>query len=150
MTRYIANEIRKIPELELMGTPEVSIVAFTSSHFNILNLMDDMAERGWHLNALQNPSGVHIAVTKLHTQKGVAERFVIDIKETVASIMKRSDRKLGKVASIYCSKQGVPDKSLIVDTVYAFLDTNLSTKESINGSTNGVSKQKAAKSGKHE
>lgn len=158
MTRYIAGEIRKIPELELMGEPEVSVVAFTSSHFNILNLMDDMGERGWHLNALQHPSGIHIAVTKLHTQPGVKERFVKDVREAVANLMKRSDRKLGKYAAIYCSKAGVPDKNLIADAVYAFLESNLSTKEAETSTaaaaavtqTNGKVKNGKVKNGKHE
>lgn len=148
-TRFIADEIRKIPELELMAEPEVSVVSFTSSHFNILRLTDEMGERGWLLSALQNPTGIHIAVTKLHTQAGVAQRLVKDLSECVASIMKLKDRKLGKVAAIYCSKQSVPDKSLITDVVYAFLDVNLSTDEHDPTTANGHSK-KAIKNGKHE
>lgn len=141
-TRYISNELKKIPEIELMCEPEVSIVAFNSSHFNILRLLDDMAARGWHLNALQNPSGIHIAVTKLHTGKGTAERFVKDVKETVKDIMSRDDRKLGKVAAIYCSTQGIPDKSLIADVAFMFLDACYNTKNKI---VNGI-----VKNGKHD
>ena len=40
-----------------MSEPEVSVVAFESSEFNILRVLDDMAAKGWHLNALQTPSG---------------------------------------------------------------------------------------------
>lgn len=148
-TRYITNEIRKIPELELMGEPDVSVVALTSSHFNILRLMDDLSEHGWVLNALQNPTGIHLAVTRLHTQAGVAQRFVRDLKESVAKIMKQPDRKLGKVAAIYCSKQSVPDKSLIADIVNLFMDTNLSTKDA-NANANGHANGKTVKNGKHE
>lgn len=132
--------MRKIPELQLMSEPEVSIVAFTSSQFNILHLLDDMAVRGWHLNALQNPTGIHIAVTKLQTPSGVAQRFVKDMKECVSEIMKRDDRKLGKVAAIYCSTQSVPDKSLITDVAFMFLDACYNTsdkKTSTNGLSNG-------------
>lgn len=149
-TRYITDEIRKIPELELMGEPEVSVVALTSSHFNILRLMDDLNEQGWVLNALQNPTGIHLAVTRLHTQAGVAQRFVRDLKESVAKIMKQPDRKLGKVAAIYCSKQSVPDKSLIADLINLFMDTNLSTKEVNVNYANGHANGKTVKSGKHE
>jgi sphinganine-1-phosphate aldolase len=56
-TRYIRDEIKTINELSLLCQPEVSVVAFNSSKFNILNLYDDMASKGWHLNAIQNPSG---------------------------------------------------------------------------------------------
>jgi hypothetical protein len=33
----------------------------------------------------------------LHTKKGVAEKFVADLKEAVARIMTQKDRKLGKI-----------------------------------------------------
>lgn len=79
-----------------MCEPEVSVVAFDSTEFNILNLLDEMTNRGWHLNALQNPTGIHIAVTKLQTEPGVAEKLVKDLRESVKDIMGRTDRKMGK------------------------------------------------------
>lgn len=136
-TKYITEEIKTIKELKLMGQPDVSVVAFESNDFNIFRLLDEMTTKGWHLNALQNPAGVHIAVTKLHTQAGVAERFVKDIKESVMGIMSKDDRKLGKVAAIYCSTQGIPDKSLIADVAYLFLDACYSTKDKKVNEKNG-------------
>jgi hypothetical protein len=40
-----------------MCEPDVSVVAFDSNDFNILKLHDEMTEKGWSLNALQNPTG---------------------------------------------------------------------------------------------
>jgi hypothetical protein len=40
-----------------MCEPDVSVIAFDSQEFNILRLLDEMADKGWHLNAIQNPSG---------------------------------------------------------------------------------------------
>lgn len=128
-TRYITEQIRTIKELRLLCEPDVSVIGFDSTDFNIFNLLDEMTTKGWHLNALQNPSGVHIAVTKLHTRPGVKERFVEDLKKSVKDIMSRDDRKLGKVAAIYCSTQGIPDKSIIADVAYLFLDACYSTKD---------------------
>ncbi len=42
---------------------------------------------------------IHIAVTKLHTKPGVAEKFVVDLKECVRDIIGREDRQLGKTVS---------------------------------------------------
>ncbi len=42
---------------------------------------------------------IHIAVTKLHTQQGVAEKFINDIKKSVTNIMSQPDRKLGKTVN---------------------------------------------------
>jgi sphinganine-1-phosphate aldolase len=64
--RAIASAVpREVPELRVMGSPPASVVAFESvdPHVNILEVGDRMSRRGWHLNALQNPPGLHIACT---------------------------------------------------------------------------------------
>lgn len=44
------------------------------------------------------PHSIHICVTVLHTQQGVADRFIRDVKEQVAIIMKNPKEKTtGKV-----------------------------------------------------
>ena len=55
----------EIPELYVLGTPPASVVAFGSAttDVNIHAVGDAMSARGWHLNALVNPPGLHIAVT---------------------------------------------------------------------------------------
>jgi hypothetical protein len=83
-----------------MCEPEVSVIAFDSVEFNVLNVADEMTSRGWHLNALQNPSGIHIAVTKMHTLPGVATRFVNDLRESVKVVMSRDDKLMGKTVRI--------------------------------------------------
>jgi sphinganine-1-phosphate aldolase len=82
-----------------MNEPEVSVVAFDSDEFNILHVLDEMSNRGWHLNALQHPVGMHIAVTKMHTGPGVAQRFIDDLRAAVKDIMAKDDRKMGKTVS---------------------------------------------------
>lgn len=54
-----------IPELFVIGSPPASCVAFGSKHprVNALEVGDAMAKRGWHLNAMSNPPGIHIACT---------------------------------------------------------------------------------------
>lgn len=50
-------------ELYVLGDPLVSVVAFSSKTLNIYIVGDMMSTRGWHLNALANPSALHLAVT---------------------------------------------------------------------------------------
>ena len=80
-TKYIAKELEKIDGIHIIGEPEVSVVAFGSEGFNVYGLSEGLKKRGWALNVLQFPSCIHICVTLLHTQTGVAERFVNDVKE---------------------------------------------------------------------
>lgn len=59
-------------------------------------------------NQLQfSPPSIHICVTVLHTQPGVADRFISDVKEQVAVIMKNPKEKTtGRVSvhkHLYCT-----------------------------------------------
>ena len=63
-TRRITEAVRGIPGLQIVGVPEVSVVAFDSDQFNIYSLSDAMKGRGWALNALQFPACVHLCVTR--------------------------------------------------------------------------------------
>lgn len=61
------------PELLILGNPQASVVAFGSRtpSLNILQVGDNMSKKGWHLNALQNPPGLHIACTVCTCYQGV-------------------------------------------------------------------------------
>jgi sphinganine-1-phosphate aldolase len=64
--KRIERAIRhEIPELYVMGNPLASVIAFgsTTSTVNIHAVGDAMSSRGWHLNALSSPAGLHIACT---------------------------------------------------------------------------------------
>ncbi len=82
------RRINKIEGLNVMGKPDACAVAFDSREFNIYRVSDAMGKRGWNLNALQFPFGIHICITYLHTHDGVAQRFIADLKEIVADIRK--------------------------------------------------------------
>ena len=65
-----AEGVKKIDGLEVVGEPDMSVVAIKSSskQLNIYKVNDLMSKRGWHLNALQFPSSVHMCFTAQHTQ----------------------------------------------------------------------------------
>jgi sphinganine-1-phosphate aldolase len=64
----ILTGVAEIPELEIFGDPTF-IIAFS---------------KGWRLNALQLPPGLHFCVTRPNTADGVAEAFLADLHEAVA------------------------------------------------------------------
>ena len=75
-------------------------VAFASDEVDIYRVADAMTSRGWSLNGLQRPAAVHICVTQRHTQAGVAEQFVADLRESVAAV-RADDAPAGSTAPIY-------------------------------------------------
>ncbi|KAF5890422.1 sphingosine-1-phosphate lyase 1-like, partial [Clarias magur] len=91
--RIIAAGVCKVEGLFVFGNPEVSVVALGSNVFDIFRLSNALTSKGWNLNTLQFPSSIHICVTMLHTQPGVAEQFIKDVREEVAIIMKNPKEK---------------------------------------------------------
>lgn len=114
--------LRKIKGIYVLGKPEVSVVAFGSKEFDIYRLADALTKRHWHLNSLQFPSSIHICVTYLNTQAGVADLFVKDVRECTAEILKDSSVKTSGMAAIYGMSQSIPDRSIVSELACGFLD----------------------------
>merc|ERR1711872_1197797 len=121
-TRKITEALRNIPGIQIVGSPDVSVVAFDSKDFNIYGLSDGMKERGWALNALQFPSCVHLCVTRPHTLPGVAEKFIRDVPEITAEIMKDPSVSNAGSAAMYGMAASIPDRSIVEDLTGVYLD----------------------------
>ncbi|PWA26054.1 hypothetical protein CCH79_00001341, partial [Gambusia affinis] len=126
--RKIRNEIRKIKGVFVFGNPEVSVVAIGSEDFDIFRLSNALTSKGWNLNTLQFPSSIHLCCTVLHTQPGVADRFIREVKEQVAIIMKNPKQKTTGMGAIYGMAQSIPDRSLVTEISRGFLDCLYSTE----------------------
>jgi sphinganine-1-phosphate aldolase len=98
--------IGSIVELRVIGDP-LFCIAFASDDVDIHRVMDAMSARGWSLNGLQRPPAVHICVTQRHTQDGVAERFVGDLREA-ASMVRDAPPAEGGLAPIYGAAATLP------------------------------------------
>lgn len=72
----------------IFGSPVTSVIAIGSEQFHIYRLSDGLSAKGWNLNPLQFPSGIHICVTHLHTEPGVADEFLNDVRAELKEIMK--------------------------------------------------------------
>ncbi|MDW8106916.1 MAG: aspartate aminotransferase family protein [Armatimonadota bacterium] len=114
--------IEQIPELKLMGEP-LFLIAFTSAtdKVNIYQVLDQMAQRGWRLNALQRPPGVHFAVTARHTQAGIADAFLSDLREAVAYVKAHPEEK-GEMAPIYGMANSLPFRGVVDEVLRRYLD----------------------------
>ncbi|KAF7710380.1 hypothetical protein HF521_009252 [Silurus meridionalis] len=126
--RIIAAGICKVEGLFVFGNPEVSVVALGSDVFDIFRLSNALTSKGWNLNTLQFPSSIHICVTMLHTQPGVAQEFIKDVKEEVAIIMQNPKEKTTGMGAIYGMAQSIPDRSMVTEVSCGFLDCLYSTE----------------------
>ncbi|KAL8940090.1 MAG: hypothetical protein Q9216_002999 [Gyalolechia sp. 2 TL-2023] len=134
--KKMETAIREHPALKddvkMMGKPLVSVIAFTSPTLNIYDIADSMSARGWHLNALQNPPGMHVAFT-LPIVK-VVDKLIEDLvavvedekeKERVRMVEGKGKKgqAQGDSAALYGVAGSLPDKSVVVQLAGGFLDT---------------------------
>ncbi|CAD5235310.1 unnamed protein product [Bursaphelenchus xylophilus] len=122
--KYLSYRIPLISGLKLAGNPDVSVVAFKSDEYNIYAVGDALNAKGWNLNALQKPASIHFCLTFNQARKEVIDEFLEDLKTVCAEVQARPD-KGGKsdTAAIYGVAGSVPDRSLVDEVAFAYLDT---------------------------
>ncbi|KAL8951584.1 MAG: hypothetical protein Q9222_002439 [Ikaeria aurantiellina] len=134
--KKIEAAIREDPvlknDLKIIGKPLVSVVAFTSPTLNIYDVADSMSAKGWHLNSLQNPPAMHVAVTMPIVK--VVDKFLEDLVAVVEEEKERERVRVaegkgkkgqarGDSAALYGVAGSLPDKSVVVQLAGGFLDT---------------------------
>jgi sphinganine-1-phosphate aldolase len=107
----------------------VSVVAFASSTIDIYAVADGMSAKGWHLNALQNPPAVHVAVTLPMVQAW--EQLVADLKDVIGDIVEKEKQAIasgkatatrGDVSALYGVAGSLPTNAVVEELARAFLD----------------------------
>lgn len=61
--------------MQLLGSPDVSVVAFTSDDYNIYAVGDLLHKKGYNLNTLQNPNAFVSFCTKEENNTQTANVF---------------------------------------------------------------------------
>lgn len=118
----IKEGIRTIQQLQILGDP-LWVIAFAprDKSLDIYRVMDFMSKRQWSLNGLHKPSAIHLAVTLRHTQPGVAERFINDLRDAVAYVQTHPGDK-GEMAPIYGLAANLPLRGVVSDILKRYLD----------------------------
>ncbi|MFN0063809.1 MAG: pyridoxal phosphate-dependent decarboxylase family protein [Myxococcaceae bacterium] len=112
--------IEALPELHVLGDP-LFVIAFGSKTLDVYRLMDAMHARGWSLNGLHKPPALHICVTLVHTQGDVAERFLADLKASVAEV-RSTPPSSGGMAPAYGMASSLPFRGVVADLLKKYLD----------------------------
>jgi glutamate/tyrosine decarboxylase-like PLP-dependent enzyme len=112
--------IRSIPELHVLGEP-LFVIAFGSRTLDIYKVLDRLSAKGWNLNGLHKPAAVHLCVTLRHTQPGVADRFLEDLREAVTHVRENPEEK-GTMAPVYGMAATVPFRGLLSDLLKKYMD----------------------------
>lgn len=82
MTRAMVDGVTAIPGLRVLGRPQMCMFSFSSDQFNIFQLGDAMAKRGWYVqpqfSTVCTPANLHVTVN--HNTQGLVEEFLRDLR----------------------------------------------------------------------
>ncbi|KAJ8961993.1 hypothetical protein NQ314_005775 [Rhamnusium bicolor] len=121
--KYIEKGLRRMKGIFIFGQPVTSVVALGSNDFHIYRLSSTLRGKGWNLNTLQFPSGIHICITLMHTQPGVADNFLKDVRDALSEIMENPSLPVEGKMALYGVAQELPDRSIVGDFTKLFLDS---------------------------
>merc|ERR1711916_366150 len=123
----IKQGIKEIPELFLYGDPPAMVVSWGSDEVNIFAVNDMMAHKGWSLNPIHRPSGMHICCT--NRTVGREDDLLRDLKECVALAKQNPKASEEGNAPIYGMAASFPDRGTVQDLVGNYLDVLLELHE---------------------
>ncbi|MFT4959116.1 MAG: sphinganine-1-phosphate aldolase [Paracoccaceae bacterium] len=105
--------IAGIDGLHVLGDPRGPLLAFgsTDRKVNIFAVADQLETKGWGVNRVQNPDGIHAMVTAQHL--GVAHQYITDLAAAVKTV--RANPDLAKIggAATYGMMAHVPLRGMV-------------------------------------
>lgn len=113
----LVEGIRAIPQLRLLGEPDLPLIAFTSDQVNIFHLIDAMNARGWYvqpqLRMGEYPECVHLSVNPSNIPH--TEALLADLREVAASV---TAKPRGRLAATAGRLFGALDPDRLSDTMF--------------------------------
>ena len=96
--RKIREGIASLPEVRVLSSPDMSVLAIVSDRFDVYQIGDELTARGWHLDRQQFPPSLHLTVSPYHAH--VVDPFLRDLADAVAQARQPSARKLANRITI--------------------------------------------------
>jgi glutamate/tyrosine decarboxylase-like PLP-dependent enzyme len=105
--------IEKMPELYVMGQPTGPLLGYGSSdpEVNMFAVGDQMQERGWSINRLQRPDGLHAMITASHLE--VVDDYLCDLKHAVATVKANPELAKSGSAATYGMMSHIPLRGMV-------------------------------------
>ena len=117
-TKKLMKGVNKIPELYVVGSPDMTVFSYASTEFNTYLIADAMEARGWVMDKVRQPRSLHLIVNP--HQSDVTEKYIKDLNDCVQDY-----RDLGKSGMKKKYKEGQA-------SLYGLIDMGASNKVSKN------------------
>ncbi|MCD6569947.1 MAG: aspartate aminotransferase family protein [Deltaproteobacteria bacterium] len=136
-TKKIMDGIRSIPELEIVGSPDMSVFAYKSrsKKLNIYAVGDQMEQKGWNIDRLQRPKALHAMVTPLHER--VVDEYISDLKKSVEYVRGKPGLASKGNAAMYGMIANVPLRGMIKNEVLKMMEDMYGPERKMPGLASG-------------
>lgn len=117
-TISFAEELRETENFEVIGWPNVNVVAFKNTKYSIGQLSKYLKRQNWNINILQNPICLHICLTPKNVK--YIDMLLLALKKFNQEPVKENNDE--DITAIYGMAAEIPDKSIIKSLVNYYLD----------------------------
>jgi sphinganine-1-phosphate aldolase len=98
----IREGIDAIDGIEVLGDPDMSVLALASPRLAVYEIGDELGVRGWHLDRQQYPPSLHLTVNPAHVPH--VEAFLVDLREAVRIVRRPSPRRIWSGAAVAAAR----------------------------------------------
>ena len=99
----IKKEFQENSDIQIIGNPNINIIAFESKVLDIYSIVDEMKKKEWNLSILQYPSAFHLCITNIHLKDDIISQFIVALKESIEIVKKSPNKKLKGTLALYGS-----------------------------------------------
>ncbi|HMK09449.1 MAG TPA: aspartate aminotransferase family protein [Anaerolineales bacterium] len=117
---WMKEAIRSLPGVSVIGDP-LFVLALRSDEVNIYQVLQAMAARRWNLNGLHLPPAIHLCVTLRHTEPGVKEQFIADLRESLDFVRSHPQASAG-VGPVYGLAATVEARPIVSELLGGYMD----------------------------
>ena len=129
VVKKMTKIVEDIPELQLLVTPDASIVPMTTTSkakFTIYQVASLLERAGWNMFTGQHPPVMSACIGDQHLH--VLADWERDLRNVVETLRKTPNLKLEGHAAVYGTASAVPDE--LLDTILrSYVDIRMSVKE---------------------
>jgi len=121
-TQKLIQGINCFEDLQVMGKPQMSVFAYTSTNpkIDIFAIGDVMEDKGWHIDRLQRPVGLHAMVTPAH--EAVADQYLKDLNDSLEIVKTHPELASRGNAAMYGMIAHVSFRGLIKNQVQKMME----------------------------
>ena len=125
-TAALIEGINGIPQLQVVGDPDMGVFAFASDSLDIYAVAESLDEAGWHPDRQQLPPSLHCMVTPVH--ETIVQPFLSDLRRAAKYVAENGAASTGRAAT-YGMLDKMPDRGAVRNVVLDSIDRLTQAKQ---------------------